>query len=902
MNFVTVPRFSLLLAFFLSSALIATAMPPHPELVESIRNGEIENPYYLRHRAELTAQGLNTSEHTRSLRDILSRSLDTDMNILAIIVDFSDNTAHTQATLFDTLLVGGGRGSLRNYYSEVSYGNLNLTCINLPGMLGWQRAPQSYQYYVNGQNGFGNYPRNAQRLAEDAVQLVNPVVDFSQYDNDGDGEVDALFIIHAGQGAERTGNDNHIWSHKWSMRNAQNVDGVMASTYSMEPEYWVQPGDMTCGVYAHEMGHAVFGLPDFYDYDYDSEGLGRWSLMAGGSWNGALGNSPAHPDAWGRIQMGFLNAVNITTDIPYVQIPDIESSPTIYRLWTNGQQGQEYFLVENRQQSGYDIALPGNGLLIYHVDDSRRGNDDQWYPGYTGNGHYQVAIEPADGQWDMEHNANSGDDGDPFPGWQMHRHFTALTVPNSNSYNNTITNVAVRRISPSADTMTAGFYVGSNPNTVFTYLPDTTCLAGGQICIPIRIENNISSQNVTRVDITISYDTTIIFPTNPYFSIDNGLIPSSWTVEYSLGTDGFSLHAQGTTSLSGQGELACIIFTVPSGIAEGTRIPLSFNNCQFNTGTPAADTTNGSIRVIAPLISTTPELLDFEYVRVGEPAVRGMVIRNMGSAPLTVLSAETHNIFIHDFEGPQIIEPNLWYPLRIRLNPTAIETYRDTLAIYSNAAAGTIYVPIQAVGALPQIQVQPMMLHFDSTSVAEESSVQLNVIDTGHWELELTGAEFTIGNAFRIEPASWPTTVPANDTVSFTVYFSPTELGLVLDTLILSHDAGEAVRIPLAGIARPNAADNIARSAIPSDFYLSQNYPNPFNPSTVIEYGLPITSQVAIRVFNVAGREVAQLVDQRLPAGNYQATWNAKNEAAGVYFIAMTTDHFSTIRKAFLIK
>ncbi|MFC1543554.1 immune inhibitor A domain-containing protein [Candidatus Neomarinimicrobiota bacterium] len=65
-------------------------------------------------------------------------------------------------------------------------------------------------------------------------------------------------------------------------------------------------GDMTIGVYAHEMGHAVFGLPNLYDYGYDSEGLGDWSLMAGGSWNGSLGSSPAFPDAWSHVQMGYV--------------------------------------------------------------------------------------------------------------------------------------------------------------------------------------------------------------------------------------------------------------------------------------------------------------------------------------------------------------------------------------------------------------------------------------------------------------------------------------------------------------------------------------------------------------------------------------------------------------------
>jgi immune inhibitor A len=136
-------------------------------------------------------------------------------------------------------------------------------------------------------------------LTEDVVYLADPYVDFSQYDNDNDGYVDALFVIHAGPGAEHTGDPNDIWSHQWNTGYPPYVDGVYVTTYSMEPEYWSSPGDMTIGVYCHELGH-VFGLPDLYDYGFDSQGVGRWSLMAVGSWNGPMGSSPAHPDAWSR--------------------------------------------------------------------------------------------------------------------------------------------------------------------------------------------------------------------------------------------------------------------------------------------------------------------------------------------------------------------------------------------------------------------------------------------------------------------------------------------------------------------------------------------------------------------------------------------------------------------------
>jgi hypothetical protein len=180
------------------------AMPPHPELLQKIRNHEIATPYYLEHNQEIRARGVESPTRIPMVDLLRQRALDTDINMLAILVDFSDHGAHTPAVSFDSLLFGQHQGTLHNYYEQVSYGSLTLVTVNMPSALGWERAPHPYSYYVDGQNGFGNYPRNAQRLAEDAVQLVNPVVDFSQYDNDGDGYVDALFIIHTGPGAERT--------------------------------------------------------------------------------------------------------------------------------------------------------------------------------------------------------------------------------------------------------------------------------------------------------------------------------------------------------------------------------------------------------------------------------------------------------------------------------------------------------------------------------------------------------------------------------------------------------------------------------------------------------------------------------------------------------------------------
>ena len=465
-------------------------MPPHPSLLDRINRGEVAKPYAISNLSLLRSKGIDEpwlsprqqilKKQTAFSRVFGPEAVPTSSwKALVILVKFTDKASQVNASYFDNLLFGQNTGTLRDYYKKVSYNNLDIVTVNLPSATGWVTAPQTYSYYVNGQNGTGSYPRNSQKLTEDIVNLVNSQVDFSKYDNDGDGYVDALFIIHSGTGAEYTGNNNDIWSHAWTTSAPQTLDGVKVYHYSIEPEYWLNPGDMTCGVFAHELGHAAFGLPDLYDTDYSSEGLGNWSLMAGGSWNGqgGLGGSPAFPDAWSHVQMGYITPIIVSSNIAGQTINNVENISEAYFL-QNSFCGSEYFLCENRQKTGYDTYLPGSGLCIYHIDNSVNNNNHEWYPGHTSSGHYHVALEQADGKWSLEHNVGYGDAGDPYPGSTNNINFDNSTFPDSKNYNLNETYIGVSNIFSSSNyAMTADLYIQENISEKITITNPT----GGEI-------------------------------------------------------------------------------------------------------------------------------------------------------------------------------------------------------------------------------------------------------------------------------------------------------------------------------------------------------------------------------------------------------------------------------------
>lgn len=282
---------------------------------------------------------------------------------------------------------------------------------------------------------------SARFVRDTVLAAIAAGYDFRPYDQDGNGEVDVVSIVHAGRDQASGGGPNAIWSHRSSLTGFGlakiNANGVLIDDYVIQAEIAGDLGIETIGVFVHEHGHAL-GLPDLYDNDYSSLGIGVWSGMSFGSNNGILrgGDCPAHFDAWCKIKLGWVTPINYTLNVQNVTFPSAHATPFAARLWKDGIVGPQYFLVENRYTNGFDRPLPAAGLLIWHIDESKldtTGNTREWYPISPGGnppktlqGNPLVALMQADNLWQLaitnRSNAlptsargNDGDAGGPLP-------------------------------------------------------------------------------------------------------------------------------------------------------------------------------------------------------------------------------------------------------------------------------------------------------------------------------------------------------------------------------------------------------------------------------------------------------------------------------------------------------
>ncbi len=240
--------------------------------------------------------------------------------------------------------------------------------------------PNDYAYY--GTNNDDGEDEKAAEMIRDACMAVGSHINFADYDNDGDGKVDNVFVFYAGPNESEGADETHIWPHMWYLQSGAHItyrrDGVLVDNYACTSELRLDENKTTfttlatIGTFCHEYTH-TFGIPDLYDTD--DEGSGGYSeamwncidLMDAGNYNDN-GRTPPGYSVLERWYFGMNEGTELTKGRHTLR--PISENGDYYYLKTDND--REIFLFECRRARGWDAHIGGNGLLVYHVDYSDR--------------------------------------------------------------------------------------------------------------------------------------------------------------------------------------------------------------------------------------------------------------------------------------------------------------------------------------------------------------------------------------------------------------------------------------------------------------------------------------------------------------------------------------------------
>ena len=315
-------------------------------------------------------------------------------------------------------------GSVHDYFRDQSNGQFTLNFdIFGPVTLSKERAYYGRHY----KNKDDMHPGE---MVIEAVNLVKDMVeDWHQYDWDGNGEVDQVYLIHAGNGEADTGIEETIWPHQWDLNSTQKLYGdgtgpvkvgenLMVNRYACNAELNKDNHIMGIGLICHEFSHCL-GFPDFYDTTYSGgQGMEFWDIMAVGN-QLINGYHPAGYTSYERWKVGWLEPIVLeNSDTTITGMKPLQEGGECYIVYNKGNRN-EYYLIENRQYTKWDACLPGRGLLILHVDE----DDEIWRKNKVNSdySHQRMTRVPAYGLFlrGFENNQNcctwGGMKCEPFP-------------------------------------------------------------------------------------------------------------------------------------------------------------------------------------------------------------------------------------------------------------------------------------------------------------------------------------------------------------------------------------------------------------------------------------------------------------------------------------------------------
>jgi len=756
-------------------------------------------------------------------------------NLLLILANFTDTYPNYTQANFNNMMNQnnyGGVGSFKQYYLEVSYGQLTVNTT----VVGWVDVPHNHDYY-------GPQERWAE-FARDAVYAADPEVDYSQFDNNGDGRVDGVAIYHQGKGQETTGDTSDIWSHSFSLLGGGynvTLDGVQISEYTMQAEkqYWSMAG---IGVICHEFGHNL-GTPDFYDTDYQTngnqDGTGEWDIMGSGAYNDG-GDRPAHHNMWSKSFYGWVEPQEIYYS-GNISVPSSTTNPIAY-YFTTPVDG-EYIMLENVQQTGFNAGVPGNGLLVYHADEN-------WIQSHLNQNninttsHQGFYVVPAQGST----NSSSA----PFPTYSVTA-FTDNSYPSIPSWGDYDISKGLTNITKTGGIVSFDFFDNS------AYIPQVTMTnfmnnqyfeIGQEVNLDLEIYSSLSDMSIDMVEIFVNGITQHVHFAEPY----NYSLPV--TIEHYESNNGTGLN-----------ELKVRVYT---------------NHQDYD------------YYYYFNVTGDEPRFLD-QFEGYADFAL------SFGEWEL-IDNDNQETSYLPDYDYPNQISQKSF----MIFNPNETTPFIREIDAYSGEKMAVAFSNSTEVANDDWLISSPIDLAIVIDEFPRELMLNLKVLGSGE-EGELFNILYSSeATDFQEFIPLNDSPLEAEDDWTDLSFTLPAG-GLVKVAIQVVSTAGKYVMIDDVSVIERLLVSNQDNDVNLVNSIVASNYPNPFNPETTISFDMPQAGNAKVQIFNLKGQLVNTILNSQVASGNQEVVWNARDSkhkevASGVYFFRVKTDNSSVQRKMVLQK
>ncbi len=422
------------------------ALPQHVRLTPQVTHAQVEQaqaelgpiPRWMERRQDVQAQQIAGIALEGPEAAPPSGKTTGDYLGLVLLIDFSDFPQTISRQEVDDFCNKpgysgfGNNGSAFDYFRDVSDGKLRYK----NRVAAYYRAKHPRTYYTDPKISYGT--RTQELIKEALDHLVANRFDFSGLSADSSGYIRALSVFYAGTRS----NDwsEGLWPHAWRLATSYSIgNGRKFGDYQIT-DLGTQ---LTLRTFCHENGHMVCDFPDLYDYDRaeneKGNGVGHYSLMCAGGPD----RNPVQVDAYLKHAAGWASKV---TTLGSGVTATVEAGKNDFLL--HAKNAAEYFIIENRQKSGRDAALPDEGVAIWHVDVKGNNSHEQMTPAK----HYELSLEQADNRFDLERRVNNGDADDLYGGAKGT--FGTNTAPSSKWWDGSVSGLEIESISAVAKTMT----------------------------------------------------------------------------------------------------------------------------------------------------------------------------------------------------------------------------------------------------------------------------------------------------------------------------------------------------------------------------------------------------------------------------------------------------------------